>query len=181
MLRQTGQVLSAPVHVEFVCSGNICRSPTAEMVLIAQAREAGLSDLVRVTSSGTGGWHAGDDMDARSRATLEQAGYSPPRHVARQFSPDTFDAADVVVALDAGHRDELEWLAGRASEPDEARAKIVSLRSFDPDLADGEAPSVADPYYGGASGFTDVLAQVERGCAGLLERIRLAVETGGEL
>jgi protein-tyrosine phosphatase len=87
-------VLSAPVRVCFVCSGNICRSPTAEVVLTAIAAEAGTSELVEVSSAGTGSWHAGDDMDARSRRTLVQAGYSWGRHVARQFVPADFASWD---------------------------------------------------------------------------------------
>ena len=38
-------------------------------------------------------------------------------------------------------------------------------------MSDGGERDVADPYYGGASGFTDVLAQIERSCAALLEAI----------
>ena len=69
-------MLSPPVRVCFVCSGNICRSPTAEVVFTAVAADAGLADLVEVSSAGTGSWHAGDDMDARSRRTLVEGGYS---------------------------------------------------------------------------------------------------------
>jgi protein-tyrosine phosphatase len=152
----------------FVCSGNICRSPTAEVVLNRQAADAGLADLVRAESAGTGDWHAGDDMDERSRHTLARAGYDVPRHVAKQFRPHHFDAYDVVVALDGGHREALRWLAGEADDPEQARAKIVMLRDFDPELGAGEDPDVADPYYGGRRGFLEVLDQVERSCAGLL-------------
>ena len=72
-----------------------------------------------------------------------------------------------MVALDSGHFAELSEMADDADEPDAARRKIVMLRSFDPDAA-GDL-DVADPYYGGAGGFTDVLAQVERSCDALLD------------
>jgi protein-tyrosine phosphatase len=174
-------VLSAPVRVCFVCSGNICRSPTAEVVFNRLAAEAGLVDLVLATSAGTGSWHAGDEMDERSRRTLVHAGYQVPRHVAKQFEPLDFATEDVVVALDAGHRDVLWWLAAETSGPAAARAKVVMLRAFDPQLGTGEAPDVADPYYGGRGGFTEVLEQVERSCAELLAAIERAVETGDQL
>ncbi|MGI8800139.1 MAG: protein tyrosine phosphatase, partial [Pseudonocardia sp.] len=45
------------MHVCFVCSGNICRSPIAEKVFAAALDEAGLADQVRVTSAGLGDWH----------------------------------------------------------------------------------------------------------------------------
>jgi protein-tyrosine phosphatase len=164
-------VLSAPVRVCFVCSGNICRSPTAEVVLTAIAADAGLADLLDVSSAGTGSWHAGDDMDARSRSTLVDAGYSWRRHVARQFVPADFASCDLVVALDTGHSNVLWWLAVETPDPAGARAKIVLLRAFDPLLGAGEDPDVADPYYGNGRGFTEVLEQVERSCTVLLEHI----------
>ena len=169
------------MRVCFVCSGNICRSPTAEVVLTALARDAGWTDLVRVDSAGTGDWHAGDDMDGRSRATMTDAGYDVRPHVAKQFAADLFAERDVVVALDSGHRKALLWLAEETPDPPAARAKIVMLRDFDPQLGPGESPDVADPYYGGARGFVDVLEQIERSCARLLEAIVAAVESGTEL
>ena len=174
-------MLTAPVRVCFVCSGNICRSPTGEVVLNRLAAERGLADLVRIESAGTGSWHAGDDMDERSRRTLEHAGYDVPRHVARQFEPADFDSYDLVLALDGGHRDALLWLAAETADADAARAKIVMLRAFDPELEPGEEPDVADPYYGGRGGFLAVLEQVERSCALLLTAIEHAVASGDEL
>jgi protein-tyrosine phosphatase len=159
----------------FVCSGNICRSPTAEVVLTRLVDEAGLSDAVVVGSAGTGSWHAGDDMDARSRQLLAGAGYDVPRHVARQFRAEDFADNDLVVALDSGHATALRALADRTTDPEVARRKIRSLREFDPELAPGEDPDVPDPYYGGHSGFSTVLEQVERSCAGLLAALELPV------
>jgi protein-tyrosine phosphatase len=174
-------VLSSPVRVCFVCSGNICRSPTAEVVMGVLAAEAGLADLVDVDSSGTGSWHTGDDMDRRSRETLEKAGYQPVRHVAKQFRAEDFADRDVVVALDTGHYDVLWWLAVETPDVEASRAKIVRLRAFDPELGSGEDPDVRDPYYGKSGGFTEVLAQVERSCANLLTAIQRAVESGSDL
>jgi protein-tyrosine phosphatase len=163
-----------------VCSGNICRSPTAEVVLRRLAAQSGRDGLVAVSSAGTGDWHAGDDMDARSREILVKAGYDVDPHIARQFQPADFAEQDVVVALDRGHRDVLWWLAAETDDTEAARSKIVMLRDFDPELRPGEAPDVADPYYGKADGFTLVLEQVERSCAELLAAIERAVDAGAE-
>jgi protein-tyrosine phosphatase len=162
------------LRICFVCSGNICRSPTAEVVLRAKVRAAGLEDVVELDSAGIGDWHVGEDMDHRSRATLAAAGYEAAAHSAQQFVPAMFDERDLVVALDRGHRDDLRRLAASASDPASARAKVVLLREFDDALRPGEDPSVADPYYGGADGFAEVLEQIERSCAGLLAQL----ETG---
>jgi protein-tyrosine phosphatase len=178
---EDGRVLRPPVRVSFVCSGNICRSPTAEVVLRSLAIERGEADLVRVDSAGTGDWHAGDDMDERSRQTLVGAGYDVTRHVAKQFTAADFATRDVVVALDRGHREALRWLADQAVDPEAARAKIVMLRAFDPELGADEEPEVGDPYYGGRNGFTEVLEQVERSCAELLTAIERAVAAGDDV
>ena len=122
---------------------------------------------VEVHSAGTGGWHVGDDMDRRARAALVAHDYHHPRHVARRFEVEGFDEYDLIVALDRGHLQELAELAAAADDPDAARDKIVLLRSFDPDAAAAGDLDVADPYYGGAQGFTDVLQQIERACRNL--------------
>ena len=162
------------IRVCFVCSGNICRSPTAEVVLRAQAAAAGLDDRLEIDSAGTGDWHVGAEMDRRSRATLTGAGYRPDPHVARQFTAADLADRDVVVALDREHHTHLERLAAQTPDPAASRATIVMLRVYDPELAPGEDPSIGDPYYGGPDGFTEVLAQIERSCAGLLATLASA-------
>ena len=162
------------VRVCFVCTGNICRSPTAEVVFAAMLREAGV-DGVEVDSAGTGDWHVGDDMDRRARATLAAHGYDHPRHDAKQFTAADFTSRDLVVALDRGHEARLLALAGLVADPDSARDKIVLLRSYDPTA--GRDLDVPDPYSGAAEDFLEVLRQVERAGAGLLGSIRQAQQT----
>jgi protein-tyrosine phosphatase len=162
------------VRVCFVCSGNICRSPTAEVVLVAKLREAGLEDVV-VDSAGTGDWHVGEDMDPRSRATLVAHGYAWPAHEAKQFTAADFASRDLVVALDEGRVRRLRDLAADADDPDDARARIVLLRSYDPSA--GDDFDVPDPYYGDSDGFVEVLRQVEVACAGLLAAVRADQQT----
>ncbi len=173
-------MLRPPVHICFVCSGNICRSPTAAVVLDRIARRTQRDYLIAVDSAGTGSWHVGDEMDDRSRRTMRQAGYDVPAHAAKQFTVDDFAGRDVVVALDSGHFHALWWLAAEADDPSSARARIVLLREFDPALEPGEAPDVADPYYGDGTGFIEVLEQCERSCAALLDAVERAVIEGAE-
>jgi protein-tyrosine phosphatase len=157
----------------FVCSGNICRSPTAEVVLRSYLADAGLADQVEVSSAGTGDWHVGDPADVRSLRTLAAAGYDGRAHRARQFDPGWFDELDLVVALDSTHEEHLQALA-----PDDAtRAKVVLLRSFDEAaLADGSL-DLMDPFYGGQEEFDRVLTEVEAACAGLVTHLENALAT----
>lgn len=157
-------------RVCFVCTGNICRSPIAEVVFRALVERAGLAGQVVADSAGTGDWHAGDGADRRALRALAEAGYDGSDHRARRFDARWFAERDLVVALDAGHLRVLQSWADHAGVDTEVRL----LRSFDPALigAAAEELDVADPYYEGRKAFARVLEQVERACEGLLEHVR---------
>jgi protein-tyrosine phosphatase len=161
-----------PLRVCFVCTGNICRSPTAEMVLRAMLSRAGLGDRVLADSAGTGPWHAGKEMDPRARETLLRHGYQPAPHVARQFQPADFGDRDLVLALDAGHLSRLGQLALAAEDPTEAVASISLLRRYDRVAAAAGDLDVPDPYYDDEQVFEDVLTLIEQACAGLLAALQ---------
>jgi protein-tyrosine phosphatase len=135
------------VHVEIVCSGNICRSPMGEVVLRAKLAEAGLDD-VEVTSSGTGGWHVGDRMDPRAAAALRRRGYDGSAHRARRF--ERIWDRDLILAMDSGHLSELSGTEAQLFARDD----------------------VPDPYYGEDDGFDDVLAQIEKAADQWVDRLR---------
>ncbi|MFH9012914.1 low molecular weight protein-tyrosine-phosphatase [Streptomyces sp. NPDC017943] len=156
-------------RVCFVCTGNICRSPMAEIVFRARVAEAGLEGEVVVDSAGTGGWHEGDAADPRTAAVLAENGYATG-HTARKFQPSWFSRLDLVVALDSGHLADLRRLA--PTEQDARKVRL--LRSYDP--AAGDDPDVPDPYYGGAEGFDACLEMVEAASDGLLAAVREDME-----
>ena len=152
--------MSEPLlHVTFVCSGNICRSPMAEKMFAHQIRERGLADVVRVSSAGTGGWHAGDEADDRANRVLRAHGY-PTGHRAAQVC-DEHLAADLVIALGRNH---LRMLTDLGVEPERLRM----LRSFDP--RSGAYPlDVEDPYYGDHTDFEEAFTVIEA-ASRILER-----------
>ena len=152
-------------HVAVVCLGNICRSPMAEVVLAERLADTGLDDRVTVASAGTGDWHVGDPMDRRAAATLTAAGYDATRHRAQQWAGEDADGqqADLVLAMDAQNRADLG-----AMTPD-AAGRVRMFRDFDPVDPGADVP---DPYYGGDSGFEEVLAMVERTASSLVETLR---------
>jgi protein-tyrosine phosphatase len=152
-------------RVCFVCSGNICRSPTAEVVLRRRVEEAGLTGEVVVDSAGLGDWHVGQAADERAAAAMRARGYDATGHRARQFVPADFAERDLVVALDSTHLADLLALAPTAAD----RAKVRLLRSYGADA--GDDLDVPDPYYGGAADYEHVLDLVEPACATLLTEI----------
>ena len=145
-------------RIALVCLGNICRSPMAHVVLDARLADAGLSDEVAVTSSGTGGWHEGKPMDERAAATLTGAGYDASRHRARTFDDGWHDDHDLVLVMDAAN---LRDVGG----PGE---RVAMFRDFDPAEPGAEVP---DPYYGGTAGFEEVLRMVERTSSALVSTL----------
>lgn len=152
------------VRVLFVCTGNICRSPTAEGLFRHLVEAEGLGGVIEVDSAGTGGWHVGDPPDRRSQEAARRRGVDLSGQRARQVTAEDFAAFDYVVALDRGHFQALSRLA-----PDGRRDRLHLFLRHAPDLGLEDVP---DPYYGGANGFEHVLDLVERGCRGLLEHIR---------
>lgn len=159
-----------PYRVTFVCTGNICRSPIAEVVVRDALGREGLDDRVVVDSAGTGGWHEGDGADPRAVAALEAAGLDGTAHRAREVDRSALGTTDLVVALDSGHARDL-----RALVPADRADRVRLLRSFDPD-ADGT--DVADPYYGDDAGFTTTVEQVRAAVPGLLAHVRAELDGG---
>ena len=151
------------IRILFVCSGNICRSPTAEGVFRALVEKQGLGSEIETDSAGTGGWHAGEPPDERSQEAALRRGIDIGGQRARQVIPADFDAFDLVVAMDNGHRRHLLRLA-----PPSAKDRIRLFLDYAPGAEGGDVP---DPYFGGATGFDRVLDLIEAGSAGLLAEL----------
>jgi protein-tyrosine phosphatase len=151
----------------FVCLGNICRSPTAEGIMLHLIERAGLAASISAESAGTADYHVGERPDPRTLATARARGVELPS-VARRFERADFARFDYVLAADSDNLRRLQALA-----PDqEARDKVRLLRSFDPDSPPGAA--VPDPYYGAGDGFERVFDICEAACRGLLEHLTRA-------
>ena len=90
------------MHIVFVCTGNICRSPTAQAVLRQRIDTRGLGDRLSVSSAGLEAWHAGDGPDRRSIHHARQRGYQMSDLRARPLRGEEFEVADWVLVMDAG-------------------------------------------------------------------------------
>jgi protein-tyrosine phosphatase len=159
-------------RVSFVCTGNICRSPMAEVVLRTRAERAGLGDRLAIESAATGDWHVGEQADRRTIEALERAGYDGSRHRARQFDPADFPQLDLVVAFDRGQARILRNWAPSLLEHD----KVRLLLEFDAELA--ALQDVPDPYYSDAATFDRVLGMIERSTEALFRQLAPALRQG---
>ncbi|MEX8191576.1 low molecular weight protein-tyrosine-phosphatase [Comamonas guangdongensis] len=146
-----------------VCTGNICRSPTAHGVLEKMIADAGLQDLVQVDSAGTHGYHVGEAPDARSQQHARRRGYDLSRQRARQLRAQDFDDFDLLLVMDENNE-----IAARKIGTPAQQQRLRRLTDFCQHFAERQVP---DPYYGGAQGFEHVLDLVEDACRGLLQAI----------
>ncbi len=152
------------VHrVLFVCTGNICRSPTAEGVARTVAERMGLGRNFQFDSAGIQGHHVGDPPDRRSIAAAAKRGYDLSKQRARRVNDFDFVAFEHVLVMDHSHLTTL-----RAACPPQHRHKLKLFLDFSRSHDDEEVP---DPYYGGAQGFEFVLDLIEDAVQGLISEL----------
>ena len=152
-------------RILFVCAGNICRSPVAEIVFNHLAAQAGRASEFEVDSAGTGGWHEGELSDPRSRAVAHKHGLALT-HRARQIEHADFNRFDLIVVMDRENKSDV---VSSSNLTPEQSAKVKLLREFDP-KADGYL-DVPDPYYGGPDGFERMYEMIERSARELLKSL----------
>ncbi|WP_152393712.1 low molecular weight protein-tyrosine-phosphatase [Paenibacillus guangzhouensis] len=153
--------MSKQIKVEFVCLGNICRSPMAEAVFRHMVKERGCSDKIEIDSSGTGDWHIGRPPHEGTRRILDTNRISYEGMVARQFSGQDFDTFDYIVCMDSNNLRDVLAIPGS-----DKHAKVIRFMDL---LPDEKEENVPDPYYTG--NFEEVYRLVQAGCAALLDQI----------
>jgi protein-tyrosine phosphatase len=161
-------VKSRRIRILVVCTGNICRSPTAEGVLRHQALKRGLQDRIEVRSAGTHGYHVGESPDSRSVRHAGKRGYDLSAQRAQLVTREHFGEYDYILAMDRGH---LRILRQMAPEGAKARLGLYLEAS-----ARWKGADVPDPYYGGAEGFEEVLDMVEEAADRWLEIVEAEID-----
>ena len=149
--------------VLFVCTGNICRSPTAEGVFRAMVKQEGLADRFVIDSAGTHDHQLGQRPDPRALAAARRRGYELGKLRARLVEPDDFKRFDWILAMDRRHLEYLESI--RPSDYQGHLGLFLALVGND---GDGDMP---DPYYGDPGDFERVLDLTVPAAAALLQAI----------
>lgn len=146
-------------HVLCVCLGNICRSPTAEVILQQHIHNAGLK--IRVDSAGTSNYHPNKAPDVRSQQYAKQYGYDLSALRARQIQIEDFEKFDLILAMDHENLQNIQNLMGQARKhlnKSELRASLALMSEHDPVFS---RQAVPDPYYGDVEDFERVIRQCE--------------------
>ncbi len=167
------------IAVLFVCTGNICRSPTAEGVVRKRLAEAGLAARVTVDSAGLEGWHAGDPPDPRAIACAAARGYDLTPQRARQFDRADFGRFALILGMDRGHVAALRARQGGSaaggaagSATGGATGLIRLFLDFLPPDDPQVGRDVPDPYYGDRRDYELSIDLIECGTPELIEALK---------
>ena len=160
------------MKVLFVCTANICRSPTAEGVFRKLVANSPLAGHVEIESVGTHNYHVGEAPDLRATEHAAKRGYDLSHLRARQISASDFERFDYVLAMDAANIGHLKAMC-----PTRLSEKIELLLDYGGEHDEMEVP---DPYRGRPRDFEHALDLIETACHGLfaylldLQRMRAA-------
>lgn len=146
-----------------MCTGNICRSPTAHGVCRHHAEQRGLAPHIEIDSCGTDSYHVGERPDPRARRLAKSKGIDIDDLRARQVTDRDLDECDFVLAMDDIN---LQILRGLCTAGRESRISL--LTDYAPHLG---VSTVPDPYYGDGDGFERVFTIIEESVIGLLDEI----------
>ncbi|GHD55413.1 protein-tyrosine-phosphatase [Thalassobaculum fulvum] len=147
----------------FVCTGNICRSPTAEGIARAMLEKRGLGDKVLVDSAGLYDGHVGEAPDLRARMTAQSHGYDLSGLRARAFTDEDFQRFDLILGMDRGHVHDLRIRGGRAH-----RDRVRLFLDYTPDM---KGVAVPDPYGRDAEEYRRAFEMIETGCTALVDAL----------
>ncbi|GAB3553552.1 low molecular weight protein-tyrosine-phosphatase [Noviherbaspirillum agri] len=153
----------AETQVLFVCTANICRSPTAEAVMRKFVQEAGLHDRLFVDSAGTHDFYIGAMPDPRAQAAASRRGYDLTGLRARQVTLEDFEKFDLVLGMDFNNLATLHDIS-----PAQYHHKIGLLMPY---AKRRRASIIHDPYARSGKDFDLVLDYIEDACGGLVQAL----------
>lgn len=151
------------IKVLFVCLGNICRSPMAQIVFENMVRELGLEQDFEIDSAGTEGYnemcHAG--IHRGTKEILRRKGITFSEHYSRKIRKSDYEYYDYIVAMDDENICDIEDIVGKDNGN-----KIKRLLDYT-----NEPRNIKDPWYTG--NFEETYSDVVEGCKAFLEYLKV--------
>ena len=156
--------LKTPYCILLVCTGNICRSPTAHVLFQREIERLKLDAVFEVDSAGTSAYHVGEAADPRTQATAFRHGVDMSALRARQFCHEDWQHFDLILVADRQHEVLL-----RRQMPTGWVGELALV------LGNVEVP---DPYYGGEEGFEQVFFLLRQAAEAWLGRLASRLSIG---
>ena len=147
------------INILFVCHGNICRSPMAEMVLKDMVRKAGLAGRFSITSRAATTEEIGHDIYPPARRALDVHHIPHPKRKASLITEEDYKKADYIIAMDQENLHDLAYLTHH--DPDHKISLHLSWA--------GEGRDVADPWF--TNDYEKTYDDVVKGCKGILGKL----------
>ncbi len=145
----------------FVCTGNICRSPTAEGIMLDLIKKSKLEQEIHVESAATMPYHNGDAPDSRSQACALAHGLDISHLRSRTIRAEDFAEFDFILAMDKRNVLDLEYYRPQGDKRYN-KAEVKLLLTYAPEYG----TEVPDPYY--HDGFDRVFKMIEAACKNYL-------------
>ena len=144
----------------FICHGNICRSPMAELVMKDLAAKAGKRGAFEIASAAVSREELGNPVYPPAKRKLLEHGIRCDGHAARQMTRADYDKFDYIIGMDTANIRNLNRML--KNDPD---GKVYKFLSFT-----GSGRDIADPWYTGD--FEATYRDVVEGCNGFLAYLR---------
>ena len=146
------------MNIVFICHGNICRSPVAEIMLCDMVKEAHLDDKIKVVSRATSLEEIGNDIYPPMKRVLSNHGYYDVHHYAKRMSKSEFDEADYIFYMDYNNLYYLNRLFG---ESDKYHLITEYLDNLE----------IEDPWY--TNRFEFVYQRIKKAVESIFKKIRV--------
>lgn len=157
------------IGVLFICLGNICRSPSAQVIFESIVKQNKLSHAFKIDSCGTAAFNIGKSPDKRAIKACKALGYNIEHLIARQLNDEDYSLFDYLIVMDRKN-----MMSVKPWQPKDFTGKTELLMHFHPETTGNM--QISDPYQDDESAFLPTMKTIEKACLGLFEHIIFAHE-----